>query len=135
MKAFPRRDAIFSKLKEEMAQVEPGLRKLFPTRSTVCVASLQKIRENYPVLNAIWHKASDVAEQFEMKARMNGVVANMKEFNFLFDLMLAQKLLKHAAYENRPGLQIILQAVSKYTNITECRRPSTAKEAEETKIL
>ena len=78
----------------------------------------------------------------------------MKEFNFLFGLMLAEKLLKHSnnisrkiqvtsmpaieahhSYENGPGLRIILEAVSKYTNITECRRPRTAKEAEETKIL
>ena len=44
-------------------------------------------------------------------------------------------LWSHALYENRPGLQIILETVSKYTNITECRQTSTAKEAEETKVL
>ena len=32
-----------------------------------------------------------------MKARINGMAAIMKEFNFLFGLMLAEKLLKHAA--------------------------------------
>ena len=48
------------------------------------------------MLNATWHEASDVAKQSEMKARINGVAAKMKEFDFLFGLMLAEKLLKHS---------------------------------------
>ena len=57
IKAFPRRDALFIKVKEEMAPVGPGLQNLCPTRWTVCAASLQRIRENYVVLNATWHEA------------------------------------------------------------------------------
>ena len=79
-----------------MAPVGPGLRNLCPTRWTVRAASLQSIRENYAVLNATWHEASDVAKQSEMKARINGVATKMKEFNFLFGLMLAEKLIKHS---------------------------------------
>ena len=56
----------------------------------LCVhaASFQSIIENYGVLNATWHEASDVAKHSEMKARINGLATKMKEFNFLFGLML-----------------------------------------------
>ena len=96
IKTSPRRAAIFSKLNEEMAPVGPGLRKLCPTRWSVLATSLQSIMQNYALLNATWHEASDVVKQFEMKARINGVAAKMKELYFLFGLMLAEKLLKHS---------------------------------------
>ena len=79
-----------------MAPVGPGLRKLCPTRWSVLATSLQSIMQNYALLNATWHEASDVVKQFEMKARINGVAAKMKELYFLFGLMLAEKLLKHS---------------------------------------
>ena len=63
---------------------------------------------NSAVLNATWHEVSGVAKQSELKARINGVAAKMKVFNFLFGIMLAKNLLKHAAYEKKPGVQIIL---------------------------
>ena len=43
-------------------------------------------------MNATWHEASDVGKQSEMEARINEVVAKMKKFNFLFGLMIAEKL-------------------------------------------
>ena len=60
IKASPRRDAIFSKMEEEMAPVAPGLRNLCPTRWNVRPASFQSVWENYAVLNATWHEVSNV---------------------------------------------------------------------------
>ena len=48
------------------------------------------------MLNSNWHEASDVAKQSEMKAKINGVAAKTKEFDFLFGLILAEKQLKHS---------------------------------------
>ena len=48
------------------------------------------------MLDATWHEASGVAKQSEMKARINGVAAKMKELNFLFSFMLAKKTLTHS---------------------------------------
>ena len=62
-----------------------------------CTCSLSsEYKGNYAVLYSIWHEASDVSKQSEMKARINGVAAEMKEFNFLFGLMNPEKLLKHS---------------------------------------
>ena len=61
IKASPTR--VFSELKEEKTPGGPGLRNLCPTKWTVCAASLQSIRENYAVLIATWHEASDVVKQ------------------------------------------------------------------------
>ena len=44
---------------------------------------------------ATWEEAEDVVKQADVKARITGVAAKMKEFNFLFCLMLAEKFLKH----------------------------------------
>ena len=58
-------------------------------------ASLESIRQNYATLFATWEEAEDVVKQTDVKARITEVAAKMKEFDFLFCLMLAEKLLKH----------------------------------------
>ena len=37
----------------------------------------------------------DVVRESDIKARVNGVAAKMKEFDFLFCLMLSERILKH----------------------------------------
>ena len=44
------RDAIFKRLKEEMASDPPGIRVLCPTRWTVRAEALKSILDNYNVL-------------------------------------------------------------------------------------
>ena len=95
LKFSPRRDAIFDKLEQEITPGVPGLCTLCPTRWTVRAASLESIHLNYPTLMATWEEALDVAQQSELKARINGVAAKMSEFDFLFCLMLAELLLRH----------------------------------------
>lgn len=78
-----------------MSPQVPGLRNLCPTRWTVCAASLESIRLNYETLGATWEEALAVVRESEVKARINGVAAIMKTFDFLFGLILAEKILKH----------------------------------------
>ena len=87
LKFSARREAIFSKLKSQITPHVPSVRTLCPVRA----ASLESIRQNYPTLFATWEEA-DVVKQANVKAR---ITAKMKEFAFLFCLMLAENLLKH----------------------------------------
>ena len=64
-------------LKQEITPHFCGLCTLWPTRWTVSAASLESIRLNYATLMATWEEAVDVAEQSELKARINGVAAKM----------------------------------------------------------
>ena len=52
-------------------------------------------REYSSQLEATWNEASEVATQSEIKSRINGVSSKLKEFDFLFGLMLAERILKH----------------------------------------
>ena len=107
LKYSPRRDAIFSKLKEAMSPGVPGLRSFCPTRWTVRGSSLESIRLNYETLQATWDEAITIVCETEVKARINGVAAIMQTFNFLFGLMLAERILKHT-----DNLSCTLQAPS-----------------------
>jgi len=95
LKYSPRRDAIFHKLHQQLSPEVPGIRNLCPTRWTVRASSLESIRLNYCTLDATWDEAFDVATQSDVKARINGVKAKMKDFDFLFGIMLAERILKH----------------------------------------
>ncbi len=92
-----RRDALFKKLKEELSPHVPGLRTLCPTRWTVRGNSLESIRrkELYYIVCSVG-RAIDIVKLSDVKARINGVAAKMKEFRFLFCLILAERLLKHS---------------------------------------
>lgn len=68
VKKSPRRDAIFSKLKKEIAPAAPGVRVLCPTRWTVRADALHSIVENYEVLNKLWVESLEVVGDTEMKA-------------------------------------------------------------------
>ena len=95
IKFSPRRDAIFHKLKSEIAPETPGFRTLCPTRWTVRAASLQSVINNFAVLQELWDVALDVCTDSEARARIGGVKANMKTFDFVFGLVLGQRLLAH----------------------------------------
>ena len=95
LKFSPRRDGIFHKLKEEMSPLVPGLCNLCPTRWTVHASSLESIRLTYETLEATWEEAVTVVRESEVKARINGVAAIMRTFDFLYGLMLAENILKH----------------------------------------
>ena len=56
IKKSPKRDAIFQKLKSDLAPDTPGFCVLCPTRWTVCAASLQSVLDNYQVLFEVWYR-------------------------------------------------------------------------------
>lgn len=73
--------------------------------------SLESIRVNYPTLLATWEEAADIVKEPDVKARINGVAAKMKEFKFLFCLMLAERLLKHSDNLSRTMQSTSMSAV------------------------
>ena len=95
IKKSPKRDAIFQKLKSDLAQDTPGFRVLCPTRWTVRAASLQSVLGNYQVLFEVWEDALGSKLDGEMRARIIGVDAQMHTFDFLFGVSLECLLLHH----------------------------------------
>ena len=90
------REAIFHRLKSELAPSTPGFRTLCPTRWTVRAASLQSIIDSYyEVLDALWDKVKEAVTDSEVRARITGVEATMGKLDFLFGAVLAERLLKH----------------------------------------
>ena len=57
--------------------------------------SLESIRVNYCALEVTWDEALEVCSQSEVKARINGIQSKMKDFDFLFGLLLGEWILKH----------------------------------------
>ena len=95
IKYSPRRDAIFHKLKAEMAPDGPGFRTLCPTRWTVRAPSLESVIKNFPVLQGLWEEARDIVKDSETRARIIGVQSMMMTFDYLFGLVLGERILKH----------------------------------------
>ncbi len=96
IKRSPGRDAIFKRLKEEMEEGDtPGIRVLCPTRWTVRAQSLKSIIDNYSVLFQLWTESLEYVKDTEMKARIQGVAAQMKKFEFFFGVSLGLLILRH----------------------------------------
>ncbi len=96
VKYSPRRQAIFEKLKQDIAPGCPGIRVLCPTRWTVKADSMRSIIDNYSVLEELWEKAVSVVHDTEVIARIGGVRAQMETFEFFFGLLLGECLFRHS---------------------------------------
>lgn len=94
VKMSPRRDRIFQKAKQAIAPDSPGIRLLCPTRWTVKADSLKSVLDNYEALNETWDDSLAVVKDTEMKARLLGVLAQMKSFDF-FGVLLGEVILSH----------------------------------------
>ena len=83
----PRREAVFQELKQgskiSAGSHTAGILVLCPTRWTVRANSLASIVHNYDLLQRTWEEVFEVARDTETKARINGVAAQMKAFDFL----------------------------------------------------
>ena len=95
VKYSPKRDTLFEKLKQELAPDTPGFRSLCPTRWTVRANSLKSVLENYAVLLDLWDKSYSEVKDTEVRARIKGVEAQMRSFDFLFGVMLGEAILRH----------------------------------------
>ena len=100
IKFSPRREGIFQGLKSSHDLNNdlhsPGMRLLCPTRWTVRADSLASIINNYEVLMDTWEEAIYIVRDTETKARINGVSAQMKTFDFAFGTHLGEMILRHA---------------------------------------
>jgi len=114
LKYSPRRDAIFQKLHQELTPQAPGIRNLCPIRWTVCVLSLESIRVNYCALEATWEEALEICSQSEVKARIIGAESKMKDFDFLFGLLLSVRILKHTDNLSKTLQATVMSAVEAY---------------------
>ena len=92
----PKRDAIFQKLKHDLATDTPSFRVLCPTRWTVHAASLQSVLDNYEVLLGVWEESMNSQIDSEMKARIIGIETQMLTFNFLLGISLGTLILQHS---------------------------------------
>ena len=95
IKLSPRRDAIFQILKAEIAPGTPGFRTMCLTRWTVRGDSLESVLRNYTVLQELWKEAREIVTDSETRARIIGVQAMMLTFEYLFGLVLGERILKH----------------------------------------
>ena len=95
IKKSPEWDAIFQKLKHDLATDTPSFRVLCPTSWTVRAASLQSVLDNYEVLG-VWEESKNSQIDSEMKARIIGIETQMLTFNFLFGISLRTLILPHS---------------------------------------
>lgn len=91
IKKSPHRNAVFKRLKEELA---PGICVLCPTRWTVKAEALKSILDNFNVMLELWDESLEVVWDTDMKARIHGVAAQMKKFDF-FGVSLGLLILRH----------------------------------------
>ena len=97
IKKSPRRNAILKRLKDELASDSPGIHVLCPTRWTVKAEALKSILDNFNVLLELWDESLEVfVRDTDMKARIQGVAAQMRKFNFFFGVSLGLLILRHS---------------------------------------
>ena len=70
--------------------------KFSPTRWIVKGESLTSIIANYETLQDTWEEALAITNNSEMKARIQGVSAQMCKFDYFYGCMLGELILKHA---------------------------------------
>ena len=95
IKYSPKRDAMFSKLKDDLQPECPGIRVLCPTRWTVRANSLKSVLDNYTVLQHLWEEAESVAKESDIRARLIGVGSQITSFDFYFGVYLGEMVLRH----------------------------------------
>ena len=100
IKFSPRREDIFRNLKKYHDSIHDchsaGIRLLCPTRWTVRADALASIISNFEVLLQTWEEAIDAVNDTETKARINGVLAQMLSFEFVFSCHLGEMVLRHS---------------------------------------
>ena len=96
IKYSPKRDAQYENLKQNLTPDTPGLCVLCPTRWTVHASSLKSVIDNYTVLQKLWETTKDETSHTLIKARIIGVEAQLKTYNYvLFGVNLGYLILKH----------------------------------------
>ena len=79
--------------KRKWLVVPQGSVFLCPTRWTVRAEALKSIIDNFSVLLELWDESLEIVRETEMKARIQGVAAQMKKFEFFFGVSLGLLIL------------------------------------------
>ena len=87
----PKRNLIFTRLKDEMATGSPGLRPLCPTRWTVRTRAFESIIANYECLLLTFTEISDTCHD-EYGRRAAGIVSQMEKFVTFFSIKLGHMI-------------------------------------------
>lgn len=82
IKYSPKRNAMFDKLKKDLAPDSPGFRVLCPTRWTVRGDSLKSVLDNYAVLQEEFDLCLETRLEPDIKLRIIGVKHQMSTFDF-----------------------------------------------------
>ena len=93
IKKSPKRDAIFQKLKHDLATDTPSFCVLCPTR---WIASLQSVLDSYEVLLGVGEEFKNSQIDSEMKAKIIGIETQILTFNFLLGISLGTLILQHS---------------------------------------
>ena len=95
IKYSPKRNAMFDKLKRDLAPDCPGFRVLCPTRWTVRGDSLKSVIDNYAVLQEEFNLCLESRLEPDIKSRIIGVKHQMSTFEFFFGVVIRERILKH----------------------------------------
>ena len=98
IKKSPKRDAKLQSLKtqSEDDSKTQKITLLCPTRWTVRAKSLNSIITNYSFLQDLWQWSLENCTDTEMKARIRGVETYMKNFDFVYGVLLGELVLGHS---------------------------------------
>ena len=129
IKRSPAREAIFKRLREQMDVHGPGIRVICPTRWTIRAEALKSIIDNYKVLIELWDESLGCVKDTQLKARIQGVAAQMIKFDYLFGISLGLLILRHTDNLSKTlqkidmsateGQNIALMALSTLTSLRD----------------
>ena len=96
LKYSPKRHALFTKFKNELAPDTPGFRTLCPTRWTVRANSLHSVLNNWKPLLELWGESLDTKLDAEIRSRIIGVQHQMGLFSYFFGVSLGALIFGHS---------------------------------------
>ena len=80
---------------EEEGISASGLTKLCVTRWTVRATCFQRVIDNYEALLKLWNDCLETRLESDVRGRIIGCQAQMKNFDFFFGLNLSQRIFSH----------------------------------------
>ena len=85
---------------------------------TVHAASLKSVIDNYLVFQALWEEVKEAVNDSNIPACVISVDDTMNRFDFLFGLVLAERLLQHTDYLSKT-LQTPSQTASESQQVAD----------------
>ena len=96
LKFSPKREALFKKLKEDLAPEFPGFRTWCPIRWSVIGGSLPSVIDNWNVLQELWDERLETKLETDIKGRIIRAKYHMGTFVYFYGVNLGGMLLKNS---------------------------------------